>query len=54
MEYTYIVQQDPPTVTIMKNDEVADVSGPWESVQAAETWAENIVNELNTSMSILE
>ena len=54
MEYTFTVQQDPPTVTIAKNDEVVDVSGPWESVEAAEAWAETIVSELNTSMSILE
>lgn len=54
MEYTYTVEEDTLMVNVIKNEEIVDCSGPWESLSAASEWAESIVHGLNTAMYILE
>lgn len=45
--YTYEVTDNPPMCKIMKDSQVIDASGPWESVEAAEAWAQAFVNKCN-------
>ena len=45
--YTYVVDDNPPMCTVYNNEEVYDLSGPWESVEAASAWAQEFVDKLN-------
>ncbi len=44
---TYEITDNPPMSKILKNGEVIDLSGPWESVEAAAAWAEQFTTQLN-------
>ena len=46
--YTYEVTDNPPMSKIMRDGEIIDLSGPWESVEAAETWASQYAAKLNS------
>lgn len=54
MSYSYEVTDNPPMAKIQSNGETVDLSGPWESVQAAEEWAEAYTNQLNQGLVIPE
>jgi hypothetical protein len=45
--YTYEVTNNPPMCKILKDGQVLDNSGPWESVEAAEAWAQLFVEKCN-------
>lgn len=49
--YTYEVSGEPPMCKVFFNDAVVDNSGPWESVEAAELWAEAYTNKLNAGLN---
>jgi hypothetical protein len=49
--YTYEVVGTPPMCKVYFNESVVDHSGPWESVEAAETWAEAYTNKLNAGLN---
>jgi hypothetical protein len=49
--YTYEVVGNPPMCKDYFKDVVVDHSGPWESVEAAELWAEAYTNKLNSGLS---
>lgn len=49
--YTYEVSGTPPMCKIFSGTSIIDNSGPWESVQSAETWAEMYVNSLNAGIT---
>jgi hypothetical protein len=46
--YTYEIADNPPMCKILNGEEVIDLSGPWESVEAAEGWAIEFTNKLNS------
>lgn len=46
--YTYEVSGNPPMCSIKKDGTVIDYSGPWESVEAAESWAQLFVDQCNS------
>jgi hypothetical protein len=46
--YTYEITDNPPMCKILNGDEVIDLSGPWESADAAEGWAIEFTNKLNS------
>jgi hypothetical protein len=52
-EYAYTVDEQAVSVEITKNGVVVDVSGPWESVDAATSWAEVMVSRLNSGTDVL-
>ena len=54
MRYSYEVTDNPPMAKIQSNGETVDLSGPWESVQAAEEWAEAYTNQLNQGLVVPE
>lgn len=45
--YSYEVSGNPPMCKILSGASIIDNSGPWESVESAETWASMYVNALN-------
>jgi hypothetical protein len=49
--YTYEVIGTPPMCKIIFDGKVIDNSGPWESKEAAERWAEAYTNKLNAGLS---
>jgi hypothetical protein len=48
--FTYEVSDNPPMCRIISNESVIDESGPWESVESAQTWAEAYTNKLNSGI----
>ena len=54
MEYRCVIEEDPVMVQILKNDEVVDLSGPWESLLSAQEWADTMIDALNSAICILE
>lgn len=46
--YTYEVQGDPVMCKVFKDGELIDHSGPWESAQVAEQWADAFVAKCNS------
>lgn len=52
--YSYEVVGNPPMCRITKNSLTVDYSGPWESVESAETWASMYVNALNEGVTAPE
>ena len=54
MSDSYEVTDNPPMAKIQSNGETVDLSGPWESVQAAEEWAEAYTNQLNQGLVVPE
>lgn len=46
--YIYEITDNPPMCKIIKDGETVDLSGPWESVEAAEAWAIQFVGKLNS------
>ena len=45
--YTYEVLSNPPMCNILKDGVIVDASGPWESEEAAQAWAELFVAKCN-------
>jgi hypothetical protein len=45
--YTYEITDNPPMCKILKDGQVIDNSGPWESVAAATDWAVLFVEKCN-------
>jgi hypothetical protein len=45
--FTYEVTDNPPMSKVFSNGNLIDQSGPWDSVESAETWAEAYTNGLN-------
>lgn len=50
MTYTYEVTDNPPMCVVKVDGTNYDVSGPWESVEAAENWASEFVTKLNSEL----
>jgi hypothetical protein len=50
MSYTYSVKGDPPYCKVFSGGTLIDESGPWESIESAETWAKAWTNKLNTGI----
>jgi len=46
--HSYEITDTPVMCKILKDSEIIDLSGPWESVEAAEAWAIEFVNKLNS------
>lgn len=45
--YTFSITDNPPMCTVYNDSEVYDLSGPWESVESAQSWAQEFVDKLN-------
>jgi hypothetical protein len=54
MSYSYEVTDNPPMAKIQSNGQTIDLSGPWESVEAATDWAEAYTNQLNQGLATPE
>lgn len=54
MSYSYEVIDNPPMAKIQSNGQTIDLSGPWESVEAASAWAEAYTNQLNQGLATPE
>lgn len=52
--YTYEVAGDPPICRIYSGVDVIDESGPWESFEAADSWALAYTNKLNDGLVVPE
>ena len=50
MAYTYQVTDNPPMCKVYSDGSLIDESGPWESVEAAKTWATAWTNKLNSGV----
>lgn len=50
MTYTYKLIGNPPICQVFSDGSLIDESGPWESVESAETWASAWTNKLNTGV----
>ena len=50
MLYSYEISDNPPMCKIIFDGQDYDVSGPWESVLAAENWATESVAKLNSEL----
>jgi len=48
--FKYVIIPDGPLVQIMYGDNVIDVCGPWESLEAAINWAEAYVARKNAGI----
>jgi hypothetical protein len=51
MAYTYEVTGTPPMCRVFSDGSLIDQSGPWESAESAETWAESWTNKLNVGLA---
>ena len=49
--YTYEVTEDPAMAKIFYDGKIIDNVGPWESVEAAQLWAESFVNKSNAGIA---
>lgn len=50
MIYTFQITGNPPMCKVYSNGTIIDQSGPWESVESAQTWAEAYTNKLNSGI----
>jgi len=48
--YTFEIVGDPPICKILSDSLVIDESGPWETVEAANSWATAYTNKLNDGL----
>lgn len=48
--YTFEIIGDPPICKIFSDQNVIDESGPWESLEAADSWATAYTNKLNDGL----
>lgn len=50
MAYTYEVAGNPPMAEIKLDGQTIDLSGPWESAEAASAWAQMYTAKLNLGL----
>lgn len=50
MAYTFDVSGNPPICRVFSDGTLIDESGPWESQESAETWANAWTNKLNAGV----
>jgi hypothetical protein len=48
MAYSFQITGTPPICKVYSNGSLIDQSGPWESEEAARSWATSWTNKLNT------